>query len=367
MRKKSAKSLPVAMYHYVNEWAGGITVSPECFEEHCRVLAEKGFRGVGLAEAEAFLRDGAPLPEKSLLITFDDGFFDNYLYAQPLLHKYGHKGVVFAVSGRLEKDGEPRLSVEAALAGGVEGFSEVAFPQATTPQGFAVRRDVFLNHAETRAMDSAGVLAVAAHSRGHYGVFTGPEYKDFFHPRSMSRTFYRTEEDMVFGMPDFPVKAGLLHRAFVPDPAMVEAIRSLVPQEFNAAAVFFAEPANVERLRALVGGFEGKMGRFETDEERMQRMRREIIGGKEELESILGHTVESLCWPWGRYCAEALSIAREAGFTVLFTTQEGVNLPGLPLAVHRFKAKDKSGGWMASRAGLYGRPLLGALYARCRV
>lgn len=98
----SAYSLPVLMYHYVSRFPGAIAVSPEHFEDQCRGMAKHGWRGIGLDEAEDFLLKGAPLPPRSLLITFDDGYLDNYVYAWPILRKYGHKGVVFAVTERME-------------------------------------------------------------------------------------------------------------------------------------------------------------------------------------------------------------------------------------------------------------------------
>lgn len=366
MKRRAAKSLPVAMYHYVNRLEGGITVFPERFEEHCRVLAEKGLRGVSLGEAEAFLIEGEPLPHGSFLFTFDDGYFDNYLYAQPLLRKYGHKGVVFAVSNRLEGGTEPRVSLEAALAGEGVALPGVDVPVEMSRQGFALRKDVFLNHAEARQMHGAGVLAVASHSRGHYGVFTGPEYTEFFKPRTRYRTFYRTEAEPVWGLPDFTVKAGLFHRAFIPDPALVEAVKALVPQDFDQAAAFFADADNERALTVLAGSFAGRMGRYETDAERQERMWREIAGGKQELENILGQKTRSLCWPWGHYCDEALALARDAGFELFFTTREGANPPARPLAVRRFKGKDKSGAWLASRARIYASPFLAGLYTRIR-
>lgn len=367
MKKRIAESLPVAMYHYVNRWPGGITLSPERFEDHCRALAERGWRGVGLEEAESFLIEGENLPERSFLFTFDDGFLDNYLYAQPLLHRYGHKGVVFAVSSRLESDGEARVPLDDALAGAAPVPPEVERPERITAQGFAIREDVFVNHAEARLMDERGILKLASHSRGHFGVFTGPEYTGFVKPGDCSRTFFRTEQEPVFGMPDFSVKAGLAYRAFLPDPELVRAVGELVPQTFDDAADFFADPAGEAALRDLAGRFAGRMGRFETDDERRDRMWRELSGGKSELEGILGRKVKSLCWPWGHFCDAALALAREAGFSLFFTIKEGVNLPGRPEAVHRFKGKDKNGAWLASRAWLYSRPLMGALYARFRI
>lgn len=367
MKQSACKSLPVTMYHYVNELKGSITVSPERFEEHCRALAENGWRGVGLAEAEAYLAGEAPLPAKSLLLTFDDGFLDNYLYAMPILRKYGHQGVVFAVSQRLEAGDSPRFALDDVLAGTADIPEAVRVPMLTTSRGHKVRRDVFLNHAEARLADAHGTLALASHSRGHFGVCLSPDFTGFHKPGSQQRTFYLTEASIPWGMPKFTVRAGLLHRAFIPDPDMLEAVKKLVPQDDEGAADFFADEANEHRLAALVSGFSGRMGRFENDAERTARMWREIAGGKEELEAVLGHPVRSLCWPWGMYCEEAWNLAREAGFSVFFTTSEGVNPPGSAAAAHRFKGKDKGGSWLLSRSAIYARPLVGRIYAKMRL
>ncbi|MDR2669527.1 MAG: polysaccharide deacetylase family protein [Desulfovibrio sp.] len=365
MKRAGAKSLPAAMYHYVNCRAGAITVSPTRFEEHCRALAEHGIRGVGLREAEEFLLHGASLPEKSLLITFDDGFFDNYLYALPLLHKYGHRGAVFVVTERIAEDAA-RVSPEDLKAGRAPLFPEARLPVELGADG-PIRRDVFLNSGELKAMDADGTLTPASHGRGHYGVFLGPEYNVPFLPLSLGRTFFYTDLDVVFGLPDFRVGPGLLHRAFVLNPAFVEAVKALVPQNFAAMRRFARSAAGLADLERLYGRFAGNMGRFETPAEGRARMRRELAGGKEDLEKMLGREVRSLCWPWGKYSDEAACLAKEVGFTVCFTTAEGPNPPGRPSAVHRFKAKDKGTFWVLSRVRIYSRPLAGRLYAACRI
>ena len=161
----SAYSLPVLMYHYVSRFPGAIAVSPEHFEDQCRGMAKHGWRGIGLDEAEDFLLKGAPLPPRSLLITFDDGYLDNYVYAWPILRKYGHKGVVFAVTERMEagKKCRPTLAdVWEDLP--PSSLPPVDAPMHDTPFGYQVRRDMFFSWEEARHMESSGVMAVAAHS-----------------------------------------------------------------------------------------------------------------------------------------------------------------------------------------------------------
>lgn len=368
-----AKSLPVMMYHYVSDYPNSIAVSRALFEEHCRALAEKGWRGVGLDEAEAFFVGKEDLPDKSVLFTFDDGYLDNYINAQPILYKYGHKGVMCSVSSCIEDSNEARASVDELLAGKIPGKGSIPeIPGLNKPiyeneLGYDIRKDIFCNRAEIKAMDEAGIIRVISHCQKHLGVYLGPEYTAFIQPENQKRTFYHTHCPRPYGLPDFKVLGGLMHKAFIPNPDFVEDIISLVPQKEREADEFFKDKAKVERLENLVKKYEGALGRYESDRERKDRMVTEIVQGKEELEAVLGYKVKSLCWPWGMYDDLAMDIAKDAGFKVFITTQEGANPPGKADAVKRFKAKAQSGNWLLSRVNIYSRPWLGELYGRIRI
>lgn len=92
-------SLPVLMYHHLAEDTrqNDMIISPETFEAQLRTLSEAGYTAVSLEALEDFVYRGRPLPDKPLLITFDDGYRSNYDLAFPLLEKYGQKAVIFAV------------------------------------------------------------------------------------------------------------------------------------------------------------------------------------------------------------------------------------------------------------------------------
>lgn len=356
------------MYHYISRFKNPISVSPELFELHCRALAESGWRGVSLADAEAFFINGKALPERSCLITFDDGYLDNYVYAWPILAKYGHKGVVFAVAGRIGTGPELRPTLADVWS---KKITEVELPRVDQPfvprpLGYDVRDDLFFTWEEARAMEASGVISVASHSMRHQSVFTGPEFKGFLAPGKRPRTFDRTSHSC-WGVPLFPQKPGLSHRGFIPAPELLEAIRDIVPQDEEEAFHFFLEDTNRARLRECAASFAGAMGRMETDEEMNARMREELSEGKAVLEKGLGHTVTCLCWPWGAYNELSLQLGRDLGFQTFLTTREGPNPPASPLAIRRFKAKDKDGSWLLSRVWVYSRPVLGALYARLRM
>lgn len=103
---KTAQSIPVLMYHHVSPSPGLVTVSPATFHAQMAWLAKHNYRSIGTDDLAAFLA-GKPLPEKSVMITFDDGYLDNYLYAHPVLQAFGLKAVLFVITGWLG-EGEPR-------------------------------------------------------------------------------------------------------------------------------------------------------------------------------------------------------------------------------------------------------------------
>lgn len=92
-------TVPVLMYHHVNPNKGDmITVAPDVFEKQMRHIKEKGYRTLSLSELIDFIEGRVHFKEKCVAITFDDGYLDNYIYAYPILKRYGLRAAVFLVS-----------------------------------------------------------------------------------------------------------------------------------------------------------------------------------------------------------------------------------------------------------------------------
>ena len=89
--------LPVLMYHHIlkdrNRW-NDYVISPDLFEQDLQYLKANGYTAISIAELMDFLKEQTPLPEKPILITFDDGYESMYEYAFPLLQKYQMKAVI---------------------------------------------------------------------------------------------------------------------------------------------------------------------------------------------------------------------------------------------------------------------------------
>ncbi|GAA0204441.1 polysaccharide deacetylase family protein [Selenomonas dianae] len=94
----SSPGVPVLNYHQVEQKNGNpLTLWPDQFEAQMAYLAEEGYTPITIDEMMDALENGAPLPEKPVIITFDDGYADNYEYAYPILKKYGFKATIFLI------------------------------------------------------------------------------------------------------------------------------------------------------------------------------------------------------------------------------------------------------------------------------
>lgn len=99
--------IPILMYHKVSpdprSGGLGLRVPPRNFEIQMKLLSNLGYQSVNLDDVVAYLRDGGPLPDKPVVITFDDGYRDNFYWARPILQKYGFRATIFLVSDQIGK------------------------------------------------------------------------------------------------------------------------------------------------------------------------------------------------------------------------------------------------------------------------
>ncbi len=106
--------LTVLAYHRINnvnapDFVGlkaNVSASPEQFAQQMDYVA-RTFNVIDLAVLRDHVVDGKPLPSRPLLITFDDGYLDNYEYAYPVLKARGLPAVIFLVTRMIGSDGWP--------------------------------------------------------------------------------------------------------------------------------------------------------------------------------------------------------------------------------------------------------------------
>ncbi len=122
--------IPVLMYHYLsvppadaNSYRLDLSVSPDLFARQLESMREAGYVTVSPYDLLAHLWAGAPLPEKPVVITFDDGYRDNYTNAFPLLRERGMVATIFVVTDFMDEGRPEYLTWEMAREMWAAGFS----------------------------------------------------------------------------------------------------------------------------------------------------------------------------------------------------------------------------------------------------
>lgn len=101
----SGPKVIVLNYHKVDNMNHSLSVQPPDFEQQMAFLKNNGYHAITPHEMYMAFTDGAPLPTNPVLITFDDGYADNYTNAYPILKKYGMKAAIFVITSLMGHPG----------------------------------------------------------------------------------------------------------------------------------------------------------------------------------------------------------------------------------------------------------------------
>lgn len=98
--------VPVLYYHSVDpSEANEVIISPEKLREELTFIKDSGYTTLTMSELNDYILNNAPIPEKSIVITFDDGYADNYANAFPILKELDMKATIFVISNFTDNDG----------------------------------------------------------------------------------------------------------------------------------------------------------------------------------------------------------------------------------------------------------------------
>lgn len=96
--------IPVLNYHKVDNLPLALSITPAEFDRQMSYLYHHGYHTITPGQLLSYLQKGQPLPEKPVLITFDDGYVDNYSNAFPIMKKYGFTAIIFLVTNDVGRD-----------------------------------------------------------------------------------------------------------------------------------------------------------------------------------------------------------------------------------------------------------------------
>lgn len=97
-KSEDSVELPIVMYHSIlKSKSGKYIIHPDTFEDDLKYIQSKGYTSITMTDLINYVYNDSPLPDKPIIITFDDGNYNNLSYAVPLLHKYNMKAVISIV------------------------------------------------------------------------------------------------------------------------------------------------------------------------------------------------------------------------------------------------------------------------------
>jgi peptidoglycan/xylan/chitin deacetylase (PgdA/CDA1 family) len=325
--------VPIVAYHSIaddhDHLLEHLSLSVDVFERQLRHLHRTGFVTTTLHDVVRFLKGEKELPRKSIVLTFDDGYLDNWVFAFPLLKKYGMKATIFIATDFVDPTPACRPNLDDVWAGRVP------------------RKDLdwwgHLSWAELREMTASGLVDVQSHTRTHAWHFVSDRIIDFHHPgddyywlywnRFPEKKHAWLSEDfrkpVPWGTPVYEFDQTLLRRRYFEDPSLTEALTRYVADRGGEA--FFSRSAWREELEGVAAArraAHGDAGRLESEEEYQERLSDELAGSKAILEEGLQKPVDFLCWPCGDYSPALQQLALANGYHATVNVAKVTNAPG---------------------------------------
>jgi len=102
--KYDDRGLCILTYHCIGyEKNNELMIPEQQFKQQMKYIKDNGYATLTLDQLYKFMMDNKPIPKKSVIITFDDGYVDNYRYAYPILKEFNIKATVFVIPKTIDK------------------------------------------------------------------------------------------------------------------------------------------------------------------------------------------------------------------------------------------------------------------------
>lgn len=164
------RQIPVLAYHRVGYTRDSLTVTPQRLENDFTVLQQEGYCAISLEQFQNFLDDrNINMPDKPILITFDDGYLDNFQNAYPILKRYGMIATFFIITGMLWTD--DRMNPEQILEmvqGGMSFGSHTVTHRALGQLTWDEIKEELINSKATLESVLGRAVNAIAYPRGSY-------------------------------------------------------------------------------------------------------------------------------------------------------------------------------------------------------
>lgn len=292
--KSRKKFFTCLMYHSVYKVGIPGIISTAEFEEQMKVIKDK--KTFKMEELKGL---GYKLPENSVLVTFDDGYKNNYVEAFPILKKYGIKATIFLNTKYIGKN------------------------------------DFYLNWDQVREMYDSGLVDFQMHTHSHAVTLRNFDVKGFYDEKSSP--YFKRESYSIFfddeyvesisgkkldGLPAFKTISQISMPGYKLKKNFIEKYKKIERSEE------FQQKSLKERKEFLTKLFNEKWEEFfyeVSNDEFKKTVEFEILENKKIIQEKLGKTPDCLSYPWGHMYKGDLNDLKKFGVDIFLTTRKFKN------------------------------------------
>jgi len=290
----SKENIPCLMFHHV---LPNTRVNPKAFEQILIWLKKEGYKSIFISDLLKYKNKKLKLPSKTIILTFDDGYVDNYIYALPLLKKYGFKATISIITSKI----------------------------SSKPQ------NGYLSWVQLKEMIQSKFIQIQSHSHTHSYCYVSDKITTFNSPSSLWHVKeYSLDGDKRFGIPIYERKSSLIGKCYCDDHNLRNYLAEYVA-EYGGKNFFTQNSEWQNILFKLAKNYmskNGLQGHYESSSEYEKRVIHELLISKNIIEKKLNTPCIAIIWPWGQYTERLISIATGVGYKICVTADRGTNYIG---------------------------------------
>lgn len=315
--------IPVVYFHSVapvinQKWTRKfLTLELKYFESFLEYLKKNNWETILLEEYSNFkLQKNVKSIDKKIVLTFDDGFVDNFIYAYPLLKKYNMKATLFINPEFIDEKNGIRKNLNDYWSNKIS-YSDLL-------------QWGYISWEEAKIMENEKVFDIQSHTLTHDKYFVSDNLTRLHSPGNdclypignlypSKKPYYITdsefESNLPYGYPFFEEKSAVIAKKVELNPEMInEIVRNTANKNFHIneeyQKVFHEAAKTIEKYRANSNSIIA----IESQSEYEKRVEKELKESKEIIEKKLNKKVDYCCWPHGDNNEFVHSKALEIGY-----------------------------------------------------
>lgn len=289
------KGNPWFLYHHIGESG----VPTDWFEEHLKNIWFLNMKTLTNREMLESLDKHGKLPKNSVALTFDDGYYDNYRDAFPLLKKYKMKATLYLNTAYVENEENRAFN--------------------------------YLSWKEIEEMSSSGVFDIQLHSHRHMPIFVNTSFDRVINSNDLLdrdiQHLYGGNAQI--GFPIFGKRGEFSSTGVIVPLEAAEKFKNFYEN------LSIEEKGNKKLIQDFINSELHKDLIFETLDEAKTRVLDDLNKNISLIEEHTGYKPNFFCWPWGHKSPEFIAILKSAGIAGFVTTRKGTN--GLKLDLENIR------------------------------